>query len=70
MYIVCYIILKKKATHLCTELSSLCWIAIVLEGFFRKIPLADYSAGSCVAKSIFTVFCSPLHESPSVFQAK
>ena len=29
-------IIKKKATHLCTELSSLCWITTVLEGLFRK----------------------------------
>ena len=29
-------IVKKKATHLCTELSSLCWIVTVLEGPFGE----------------------------------
>ena len=29
-------IVKKKATHLCTELSMPCWIATVLEGLFGE----------------------------------
>ena len=36
---------KKKVTHLCTELSSLCWIATVLEGLFGEYHSSSAALG-------------------------
>ena len=36
---------KKKVTHLCTELSSLCWIATVLEDLFREYHSSSAALG-------------------------
>ena len=36
---------QEKATHLCTELSSLCWITTVLEGLFGEYHSSSAALG-------------------------
>ena len=40
-----YIESKIQATHLCTELPLLCWIATVLEGLFREYHSSSAALG-------------------------
>ena len=48
---------KKKVTHLCTELSSLCWIATVLEDLFRE----HHSSSAALGQQGHEVTKQPLY---------
>ena len=51
-------IVNKRATHLCTELPLLCWIATVLEGLFWEYHSSSAALGQQRPEVTKTTTCT------------